>query len=235
MHDFRCAGHAHESERALLRRRSGAPRTCPSRREALQRFSVLVFVKDEPRSGQSVTDKVNAILEKVDQDQHIISYEITEELRIHHKTILTRVKKVGYTKKLDTWVPHELIERSLMNIRGDHVQSREQRWSKSCTHLPPTGGGAPAQRQSAGVYAHAYSPRAPKENLKIKLNSFFKHSPNTKSCVLNSESNEVFPEFPLLAYRFNDSIASPPRPSGVLFADATAAPCARSRSAIFSR
>ncbi|GBP59397.1 Multidrug resistance protein 1 [Eumeta japonica] len=37
-------------------------------------------VKDEPRSGRPVTDKVNAILEKVEQDQHINSYDVAEEL-----------------------------------------------------------------------------------------------------------------------------------------------------------
>ncbi|GBP18917.1 Histone-lysine N-methyltransferase SETMAR [Eumeta japonica] len=72
-------------------------------------------VKDEPRSGRPVTDKVDAILEKVEQDRHISSYEIAEELEFGHKTVLTLLKNTGYAKKLDTWFPHELTERNLMN------------------------------------------------------------------------------------------------------------------------
>ncbi|GBP68679.1 Histone-lysine N-methyltransferase SETMAR [Eumeta japonica] len=72
-------------------------------------------VKDEPRSGRPVTDKVDVILKKVKQDRHISSCYVAEELGIDHKTVLTQLKKAGYIKKLDTWVPHELTERNLMN------------------------------------------------------------------------------------------------------------------------
>ncbi|KAJ0182071.1 hypothetical protein K1T71_002793 [Dendrolimus kikuchii] len=37
------------------------------------------------------------------------------ELGIDHKTVLVHLKKAGYIKKLDIWVPHELTERNLMN------------------------------------------------------------------------------------------------------------------------
>ncbi|KAJ0170385.1 hypothetical protein K1T71_014313 [Dendrolimus kikuchii] len=40
---------------------------------------------------------------------------LAEELGIDHKTVLLHLKKAGYTKKLDIWVPHELTERNLMN------------------------------------------------------------------------------------------------------------------------
>ncbi|GBP32407.1 Histone-lysine N-methyltransferase SETMAR [Eumeta japonica] len=63
-----------------------------------------------------VTDKVNAILEKVEQDRHVSSYYIAEELVIDRKTVLTHFLNFGYTKKLDTLVPYELIERYLMNL-----------------------------------------------------------------------------------------------------------------------
>ncbi|GBP41820.1 Histone-lysine N-methyltransferase SETMAR [Eumeta japonica] len=58
--------------------------------------------------------KIDAILEKVKQDQHISSYDIAEELGIDHKTVVTHLKEAGYTNKLDTWVPHELTERNLV-------------------------------------------------------------------------------------------------------------------------
>ncbi|KAJ0176139.1 hypothetical protein K1T71_008313 [Dendrolimus kikuchii] len=60
-------------------------------------------------------DKINAIFEKVEQDWHISSYDVAGELGIDHKTVLAHLKKAGYTKKLDIWVPHELTERNLMN------------------------------------------------------------------------------------------------------------------------
>ncbi|GBP78574.1 Histone-lysine N-methyltransferase SETMAR [Eumeta japonica] len=72
-------------------------------------------IKDEPRTGRRVTGKVDAILEKVEQDWHISSYDTNEELEIDGKTVLTHSQKAGDTKKLDTWVPHEFNERNLMN------------------------------------------------------------------------------------------------------------------------
>ncbi|GBP69683.1 hypothetical protein EVAR_49770_1 [Eumeta japonica] len=59
--------------------------------------------KDEPRSGRPVTDKVDAILEKIEQDRHIIFNDIANELEIAHKTVLTRLKKkLNVQKRLDT-------------------------------------------------------------------------------------------------------------------------------------
>ncbi|GBP19916.1 Histone-lysine N-methyltransferase SETMAR, partial [Eumeta japonica] len=83
-------------------------------------------VEDDPRSGRPITDKVDAILEKVEQDLHISSYDIAEELEIDHSIFsffqiyqkwnsFDPFEKVRYTKKVNTWVPHELTERNLMN------------------------------------------------------------------------------------------------------------------------
>ncbi|GBP61408.1 hypothetical protein EVAR_37939_1 [Eumeta japonica] len=44
-------------------------------------------VKGEPRSGRPATDKIDAILEKVEQHRHISSYKIAEELGIDNKTV----------------------------------------------------------------------------------------------------------------------------------------------------
>ncbi|GBP71778.1 Histone-lysine N-methyltransferase SETMAR [Eumeta japonica] len=90
---------------------------------ALTFDSILGFVLDlyfrlDLDSGSvfdTLTYKVNAILEKLKQDWHIRSYDITEELKINHKTVSTHMTNDGDTKKLDTWVPHELYERNLMN------------------------------------------------------------------------------------------------------------------------
>ncbi|KAJ0174927.1 hypothetical protein K1T71_009068 [Dendrolimus kikuchii] len=72
-------------------------------------------ITDARRSSRPVTDKIDAIFEKVEQDRHISSYDVAGELGIDHKTVLAHLKKAGYTKKLDIWVPHELTERNLMN------------------------------------------------------------------------------------------------------------------------
>ncbi|GBP39653.1 WD and tetratricopeptide repeats protein 1 [Eumeta japonica] len=61
-------------------------------------------------------DKVDAILEKVEQDRHINSYDLTEELGIDHKTVLIHLKKA---QNLDPTLT--LIERTKSN--------------KLCTHL----------------------------------------------------------------------------------------------------
>ena len=46
-----------------------------------------------------VTDKISAIFEKVEQDRHISSYNIAEELKVDHKTVLRHLRKSGYKKK----------------------------------------------------------------------------------------------------------------------------------------
>ncbi|GBP29068.1 Solute carrier organic anion transporter family member 4C1 [Eumeta japonica] len=56
-------------------------------------------VKIEPRSGRPVTYKVDAILEKVEQDQHISSYRNAEELGNDYKTVLIHFKKLDIQKK----------------------------------------------------------------------------------------------------------------------------------------
>ncbi|GBP01284.1 Histone-lysine N-methyltransferase SETMAR [Eumeta japonica] len=42
--------------------------------------------------------------------------DIAEDLGIDHKTVLTHLKKAGYTQKnLDTWILHELTKINVMN------------------------------------------------------------------------------------------------------------------------
>ena len=65
-------------------------------------------VKDEPRPGRPIVEKVDEILKKIEVDRHISSRDIATELNIDHKTVLNHLHKTGYQKNLDTWVPHEL-------------------------------------------------------------------------------------------------------------------------------
>jgi len=57
-------------------------------------------------SGRPITGKVDEIVEKVEQDQHISSYDIDKELNINHKTVLNHLEKAGYKKELDVWMPY---------------------------------------------------------------------------------------------------------------------------------
>ncbi|GBP75720.1 hypothetical protein EVAR_58813_1 [Eumeta japonica] len=56
-------------------------------------------VKYEPQSGRFVMNKVDAILEKVEQERRISPYYIAEELEINHKTVSTHLKRPGIQKK----------------------------------------------------------------------------------------------------------------------------------------
>ncbi|XP_011069255.1 PREDICTED: histone-lysine N-methyltransferase SETMAR-like [Acromyrmex echinatior] len=72
-------------------------------------------VKDRPRSGRPVIEKVDEILQLVKQDRHVSCQEIANALRINHMTVWSHLKKTGYAKKLDVWVPHELTQRNLID------------------------------------------------------------------------------------------------------------------------
>ena len=72
-------------------------------------------VKDEPRPGRPIVEKVDEIRYKIEVDRHISSRDIATELNIDHKTVLNHLHKTGYQKKLDTWVPHELTVKNLMD------------------------------------------------------------------------------------------------------------------------
>ncbi|GBP03540.1 hypothetical protein EVAR_101864_1 [Eumeta japonica] len=81
-----------------------------------KRFQSSNFdVKDEPHCRLPITDKDDAILEKVEQDRHISSYNVAEKLGIELKTIFNDLKKAAYTKHLDTYFSDEFIEKNVMN------------------------------------------------------------------------------------------------------------------------
>ena len=65
-------------------------------------------MKDAPRTDRLIVEKTDEIMEKIHQDHHISYHDIAKELNIHHQTVLNHLKKAGYKKKLDVWVPHEL-------------------------------------------------------------------------------------------------------------------------------
>ena len=54
-------------------------------------------------------DLIKAI---IDSDRHS-TREIAEKLHVSYTCIENRLKQLGYVRKLDTWVPHELKEKHL--------------------------------------------------------------------------------------------------------------------------
>jgi len=64
-----------------------------------------------------ITDKVDEILQLIEQDRHVSCQEIVNalELRINHVIVWNHLKKAGYAKKFDVWVPHELTQRNLID------------------------------------------------------------------------------------------------------------------------
>ena len=64
-------------------------------------FVIEIDVKDEPRFGWPVTEKSDEILEKIEQDRHISSFDIAYELNIHHQTVLNHLQQTGFKKKLN--------------------------------------------------------------------------------------------------------------------------------------
>ncbi|XP_020298171.1 histone-lysine N-methyltransferase SETMAR-like, partial [Pseudomyrmex gracilis] len=72
-------------------------------------------VKDAPRSGRPITEKVDEIMKIIEQDRHISSHEIGKQLNIDHKTVLNHLQNAGYKKNLDVWVPHDLTVKNLMD------------------------------------------------------------------------------------------------------------------------
>ncbi|XP_014488991.1 PREDICTED: histone-lysine N-methyltransferase SETMAR-like [Dinoponera quadriceps] len=85
-------------------------------------------LKDEQRSGrplQADDDQIKAIIEL---DRHISEREIGEKLKIPKSTIHDHIKRLGFVKKLDIWVPHELKEIHLtkrINACDSHLKRNE--------------------------------------------------------------------------------------------------------------
>ncbi|GFX08778.1 histone-lysine N-methyltransferase SETMAR [Trichonephila clavipes] len=81
-----------------------------------RRFRLGIFdVKVTPRTGRPVVKNVDDITEIIQVDRHVSSRSIAQELKIDHKTVLNHLRKVGFKKKLDVWVPHQLTPKNMMD------------------------------------------------------------------------------------------------------------------------
>ncbi|GFW31050.1 histone-lysine N-methyltransferase SETMAR [Trichonephila clavipes] len=80
-----------------------------------RRFRLGIFdVKGAPRTGRPIIENIDKITEII-VDRHVTSRSIAQELQIDHKTVLSHLIKVGFKKKLDTLVPHQLTPKNMMD------------------------------------------------------------------------------------------------------------------------
>ena len=55
-------------------------------------------VKDLPRSGRPIVEKVYEVMEKIAQNRHISCHDITKEVNIHYQTVLNHLKRMATIK-----------------------------------------------------------------------------------------------------------------------------------------
>ena len=58
------------------------------------------------RSMEASHWKMTAIIKA---DPLTTTQEVAEELNVNHSTVIRHLKQIGKVRKLDKWVPHELI------------------------------------------------------------------------------------------------------------------------------
>ena len=67
-------------------------------------------VKNAQRSGRPVEVDETHIMAIIDSDRYSTTREIAEKLNVSHTCIQKRIKQLGYVKRIDLWVPHQLDE-----------------------------------------------------------------------------------------------------------------------------
>ncbi|XP_015438720.1 PREDICTED: histone-lysine N-methyltransferase SETMAR-like [Dufourea novaeangliae] len=70
---------------------------------------------DAPRSGRSSGIDDNIVHNLVQTNSRISTEEIAQRLKVDRSTAFRHLKKIGYTQKLDVWVPHLLTEANKLN------------------------------------------------------------------------------------------------------------------------
>ncbi|GFW91973.1 histone-lysine N-methyltransferase SETMAR [Trichonephila clavipes] len=81
-----------------------------------RRFRSGIFdVKDAPRTGRAVVENVDKTTEIIEVQRPVSSRSISQVIKIDHKTVLNHLRKVGFKKKLDVWVQHQLTPKNMMD------------------------------------------------------------------------------------------------------------------------
>lgn len=70
---------------------------------------------DQPCSGRPSTIDDDIVSALVENNPRITTEEIAERMNIDNSSAFRHLKKLGFTSKLDTWVPHSLTERNKLN------------------------------------------------------------------------------------------------------------------------
>ncbi|GFW84405.1 histone-lysine N-methyltransferase SETMAR [Trichonephila clavipes] len=86
--------------------------------------SGIFYVKVAPHTGRPAIKNVNKITEIIEVDRHVTSRSIAQEIKINHKTVLSHLRKVGFKKKLEVFVPHQLTPKNMM----DRISICEALW-----------------------------------------------------------------------------------------------------------
>ena len=88
-----------------------------------QRFrSGADVIEDAPRSVRPGVENCDKIAELIERDRHSSSRSIGQELGMSHQTVINHLKKIGFKKKLDVWVPHDLAQKNIF-ARMDACES----------------------------------------------------------------------------------------------------------------
>ena len=67
-------------------------------------------LKNAQRSGRPIEVDETHIKATIDSDRHSTTRDIAEKLNVSHTCIEKKLKMLGYVKKLDLWLPHQLKE-----------------------------------------------------------------------------------------------------------------------------
>ncbi|GFU87091.1 histone-lysine N-methyltransferase SETMAR [Trichonephila clavipes] len=84
-------------------------------------YSIILFlylhfdVKNASRTGRPIVENVDKITKIIEVFRHVNSRSIAQELKIDYKTVLNHWHIVGFKKKLDVWVPHQLTPKNMMD------------------------------------------------------------------------------------------------------------------------
>ena len=88
-----------------------------------QRFRAgAEVIEDAPRSGRPVVENCDKIAELIEKDRHSSSRSLGQELGMSHQTVINHLKKIGFKKKLDVWVQHDLTQKNIF-ARMDACES----------------------------------------------------------------------------------------------------------------
>ncbi|GFT27151.1 putative DD34D transposase [Trichonephila clavipes] len=97
------------------------------------RFRSGIFkVKDAPHTDRPIFENIDKITEIIEVDQHASSRSIAQKLKMHLKTVLSHLHKVGFKKKLHELLLHDQALNS--DVYCQQLDSLklgiDQKWSK---------------------------------------------------------------------------------------------------------